>query len=527
MDASEEEKDFSLISINYNACEKVVREVKRRNRYVNIPLHGRAQEDHSGNKNDNEELKEREPIQQDFCKNKKVVSFERILHTKNTEQDDKLDCVDRNGCVKISVFEKKKSDTLFLRKKKSLIFNENKYNKFMEAFKQQELKKIKNFHYVYKWKIALVILLILAITFTLIGLFIYYESSQVIEVNIDYNSEDTFKIFEMTHKMKQPVYVYYKITNFYSNFKNFLSDESQALVNDCKCKYIKTFEDIYKFRCINNIQTLPELNNDLSIDGGGGKKKITNLSSNKPCDINSLSKDEKEKKIFPCGLVSASIFNDKIRLSLGEKIFNIDKFPILNYYDLFSYIKKHKKYSSNYKVWLNTISPDYKSWFHPPMTSSFIKPYGVIFEDLEPGNQYQITFTQNTWPAKHWKAKKSFQLISLRAVGNSAYELAYSFFLLALIYIIAIIVILILVKSGYCKLGKTFSYCKMSTDNNATEQTFIRKKSTMKRAGNGTLDLSKKISRAHPDEEKNKSSSNERITKVISSPSRRCLCPLH
>ncbi|GAB65504.1 hypothetical protein PCYB_062360, partial [Plasmodium cynomolgi strain B] len=222
----------------------------------------------------------------------------------------------------------------------------------------------------------------------------------------------------------------------FTNFKTFLSDESQALVNDCKCNYIKTFEDIYNFRCVNNIQTLPEMNNDLgSTTTTIGGKDSEKVNSKGRCDVSWLSEEERRRKIFPCGLVSASIFNDKIRLSLNDKIFDIDKFPVLNYYDFFSYIKKHKKYASDYKVWIHTFSADYKNWFHPPMTSSFIKPYGVIFEDLQPGDNYQIEFTQNTWPAKHWKAKKSFQLVTLRAVGNSAYELAYSFFLLAIIYL--------------------------------------------------------------------------------------------
>ncbi|KJP86664.1 hypothetical protein AK88_03671 [Plasmodium fragile] len=509
MATPEEESEFHLISVNSRACEDILNSVKKRSRCEEI--------------------------------NKKAVSFESRVLPKNSvgeeAEQDGTPGEDGTYAVKIPSLEKiKKNDSLFLRKKKSCIYNETKYNKFVEAFKQQELKKIKKFHHVYKWKVALVILLVLAICFTMIGIFIYYESSHVIEVNIEYDSGDTTKTFSVKHPMKQPVYVYYKISNFYSNFKNFLSDESQALVKDIRCKYIKTFEDIYRYRCVNNIQTLPEVNNDFGVTGLGTNSKT--LRSNESCDVNSLSPEQRRRKIFPCGLVSASIFNDKIKLSLNRKIFIIDKFPILNYYDFFSYIKKHKKYASDYRVWINTFSPDYKNWFHPPMTSSFIKPYGVIFEDLQPGDSYKIEFTQNTWPAKHWKAKKSFQLVSLRAVGNSAYELAYSFFLLAIIYLIVIIVMLLLVKSGYYKLGKTFSYCKMSTVNNVTEQTFFRKKSSLKKMAEAAARAAAAeptrpakggagASQVEPDGKRKKGSSYERVPRAVGSCPQVCLCPLH
>ncbi|KNA00791.1 hypothetical protein PVNG_01656 [Plasmodium vivax North Korean] len=559
MEAPEAEPEFQLISVNSRACEGILSSVKRRSRCVDVPVHGRAADEGKSQQTGQSQpagqpqqtgqpLPTGQPQQtgppQQLSKNKKAVSFEHKLHAKNSLGEEETPPPGGGAAdwLKIPSLEKKKSDTLFFRKKKSCIYNESKYNRFMEAFKQQELKKIKRFHHVYKWKVALVILFILAISFALIGLFIYYESSHVIEVNIDYDSGDEVKTFSVQQEMKQPVYVYYKISNFYSNFKTFLSDESQALVNDCKCKYIRTFEDLYKFRCVNGVQTLPEMNNDLGSSVGGGRH-AERFSSNEACDVDSIPPEKKERKIFPCGLVSASIFNDKIRLSLGKKIFTVDKFPVLNYYDFFSYIKKHKKYASDYRVWINSFSADYKNWFHPPMTSSFIKTYGVIFEDLQPGDNYQIQFTQNTWPAKHWKAQKSFQLVSLRAVGNSAYELAYSFFLLALIYLIVIIVMLILVKTGYCRLGKTFSYCKMSTVNNASEHTFFRKKSTLKKlavtargaAGAaadgvdavGATRPSRDAPPVQPDDQRSKSSSYERVARAVGCGPRACLCPLH
>ncbi|CRG97308.1 conserved Plasmodium protein, unknown function [Plasmodium gallinaceum] len=486
------EKDFSLISVNYDACEEIFKSFKRRN-HIGVPIHGKVMNEECTTENNKEKNKK-----------KKIISFEgeisNVMIIKD-EMDEKLNKTDH---ININVPEQKRSDTLL--RKKNYIFNESKYNEFMDLLKQQHLKKFNKFHYVYKWKIALIILLILSFVFLLIGFYIYYESSNVTEVNIDYELDDEFKLFRIKKDMKKPVYIYYKISNFYVNYKTFLSDESHSLLKESRCKYIKTLEDLYNYRCVNNIQTLPEINS--YVDKSGKKE-------NKKCDISSISIEEKNKRIFPCGLVAASIFNDKIDLSFKSESFHIDKFSILNHFDFLVYIKKHKDFS-NYNIWINGFSPEYKNWTRSPMTSSFIKPYGVINQDLKAGHNYKIAFTQNTWPSKEWNAKKSFQLISLGVIGNSTFELAYSFFLISLIYIIIIIIMLILVKCNYCKLGKTFSYCKMSKNKNSNVIIF-QKKSNVKSESGDIKQL----------EELNKKDSVNNIIIASNNIQKFCFCPLH
>ncbi|CRG99156.1 conserved Plasmodium protein, unknown function [Plasmodium relictum] len=491
---SSDEKDFSLISVNYDACEEISKFVKKRN-LIGFPIHGNVMDDEYKNKKHNKKLKN--------------VSFKEgisDIKKKKEEIDKKLNKIDH---ININMNERKKSDTILT--KKNSIFNELRYNEFTYSLKQQRLKKFNRFHYVYTWKACLVILLILSFIFVLIGFYIYYESSNVTEYNIDYDLGDEFKIFGIKKDMKKPVYVYYRISNFYVNYKNFLSDESHSLLRECKCKYIKTLEDLYNFRCINNIQTLPEIN--IYIDK---KDKIENdEKKNKKCDAN-LSDEEKKQIIFPCGLVAASIFNDQVDLSLNSNKFHIDKLAVLDHYDFFAYIKKHSNFS-NYKVWINSFSPEYKNWTHSPLTSSFIKPYGVINEDLKAGYNYKLTFTQNTWPSKEWNAKKSFQLVSLRIIGNSTFELAYSFLLISLIYIIIIIIILIMVKYDYYKLGKTFSYCNMSMNKNSNKIIYQKESNIMNISKKGDI---KQLELNKNDSINNKFMASNNIQKF-------CFCPLH
>ncbi|ETW56382.1 hypothetical protein PFUGPA_01557 [Plasmodium falciparum Palo Alto/Uganda] len=448
----EENDDFSLISVNYNACENLYNSIRNK-KCVDVAVHGKVLDD------DYDRNKSR-------IKNKKNVSFEEKLYSDIEKKKEKFDDLSshKSDHINISMMDKKRTDT-FLRRKRSFIFNDYKYNEFMNAFKQQELKNFKNFHYLYKWKIAVSILLILSITFFLIGSYIYYESLNVIEININYNTGDDYKIINIPKDMKKPVYVYYKISNFYINFKTFLSDESHSLVNEKK--YLK-----------------PE---------------------------------EANKKIFPCGLVSAAIFNDKIALSKNSVNYDIDKFPILHYFDFLTYMKKHKQFT-NYKIWINTFSPEYKNWFHSPMTSSFIKPYGVINEDLEAGDDYKLTFLQNVWPADEWNAKKSFQLVSLRSIGNSSFKLAYAFFLLSLLYFIMIIFILVLVKCKYYKLGKTLTYCKLSMNKNI-EKMNSRKKTNIQ-------NINKKINSMQL-EIMHKASSDPNNLAGADHSQKLCFCPLH
>ncbi|SOV15115.1 conserved Plasmodium protein, unknown function [Plasmodium sp. gorilla clade G2] len=495
----EENGDFSLISVNYKACENLFNSIRKK-QCVDVPVHGKAlDDDYDKNKLQN--------------KTKKNVSFEEKLYNDIEKKKEKFDDLSshKSDHINISMIDKKRTDTL-IRRKRSFVFNDYKYNEFMNAFKQQELKNFKNFHYLYKWKIAVAILLILSITFFLIGSYIYYESLNVIEININYNTGDDYKIINIPKDMKKPVYVYYKISNFYINFKTFLADESHSLVNEKKCSYIRTYADIYKYRCINNIQTLPEVYDDMNIDKNPKRKK-----KNQKCHISDLKPEEASKKIFPCGLVSAAIFNDKISLSKSSVSYDIDKFPILHYFDFLTYMKKHKQFT-NYKIWINTFSPEYKNWFHSPMTSSFIKPYGVINEDLEAGEDYKLTFIQNSWPAEEWNAKKSFQLVSLRSIGNSSFKLAYAFFLLSLLYFIMIIFILVLVKCKYYKLGKTLSYCKMSMNKNI-EKMNSRKKTNIQ-------NINKKINSMQLEIMQNASSDPNNLSGADHS-QQLCFCPLH
>ncbi|SCM07818.1 LEM3/CDC50 family protein, putative [Plasmodium chabaudi adami] len=497
----------SLIFINHTACEEIYQNCVGQRKYITEPVHGRALNDEADNGKEQNK------------KTKKLVSF----------QNDQVDKADKGDhVVKISILKSQKTENL-VKRRRTQFYNNDKYNKLMNRFKQQELKRIKTFHYIYKWQFSVVILFFLSIIFFLIGLYIYHESQEVVEVTIEYDSDSKYKIFEIPKEMKQPVYIYYKISNFYYNYKQFLADESHSIHDGRRCKHIKTLEDLYKFRCINGRQTLPELTKNVNIQN---KSKIKNVIvedddtfanyDGEKCDVNVLTEEEKNQKIFPCGLISASIFNDKISLSVKNTNLEIKDFPIINYYDLFFYLKKHKKNSEKYKIWLNTFSHEYKNWFTPPMTSSFIKPYGIIEEDLQPGDNYKITFTQNTWPDKAWKSKKYFQLTTLRPIGNASFELAYAFFLLSFIYLVIVIIIFILAITNFCKLGKSFNYCNTLLNNKDNQLhpkyhiAYSKKKSNY--VSSQSLRNDKLLTKLDSSEQ---SINYQNIHKNI------CICPLH
>ncbi|CAD2111985.1 hypothetical protein YYG_04335 [Plasmodium vinckei petteri] len=502
MGTTDKRKD-SLIFINHTACEEIYKSCVGQRKFVSEPVHGRALNDEADNGKEHDQ------------KIKKLVSF----------QNEKAD-----SPVKIQILKSQKTDNV-IKRRRTYFYNNDRYNELMNKFKQQELKRIQLFNYIYKWQFSVIILFFLSIIFFLIGLYIYYESREVVEVTIEYDSDSKYKIFEIPKEMKQPVYVYYKISNFYYNYKQFLADESHSIHDGRRCKHIKTLEDLYKFRCINGRQTLPELTQNVKIQN---KSKIKNVIvendddngvsnyDGEKCDINILTEEERNQKVFPCGLISASIFNDKISLSVKNKNLEIKNFPIINYYDLFFYLKKHKKNSERYKIWLNTFSHEYKNWFTPPMTSSFIKPYGIIEEDLQPGNNYKITFTQNTWPDKAWKSKKYFQLTTLRPIGNAAFELAYAFFILSFIYLVILIIIIILAKTNFCKLGKSFNYCTTLLNNKENQLhpkyhiAYSKKKSNF--VSSQSLRNDKLLTKIDSSEQ---SINYQNIHKNV------CICPLH
>lgn len=532
----EEEKRFSLISVNFEACEEILKSTKTKRNKVNVALHGKIKEDTSGNgeKETHSKNTEQQPTPIHNTKKKKQTKDKRENKQQNEEtvnysednQQNKGQIKEINNdndsfkkeYVEIMNMSKSKSrqsiqvhskpscmsihfkDSLSAqpskvedlrikmayslmsnegcsRRKQTLLRNE-KYNEFMDALKQQRLKKFNNLFRVYKWKPAIIFLLISAVVFCLLGIYVLVESLYVVEINIDYKINDKEILFTVDREMPAPVYVYYKISNFYANFKGFLADESTNIIRESKCQYIKTVEDVYNYRCIDGKQTLPEINKDLVknkgkstvITGNGDEGATDNQgiiegdSSNLTCERKSVDDNNNNHNVFPCGLVASSLFNDIIKIKKGSKYYNIDTISVSNKFDFFTYSLKKENLSKYLKVWYLSNSVPYRTWSRSPMTSSFIKTYGVIHEKLESGKDYKLVFTQNTWPAEKWNAKKAITIVSLGNIGTSSFSLAFVFFAMALFYLLVSLIIFLLIKMKYYKLGISFLYCKINTE---------------------------------------------------------------
>jgi len=144
------------------------------------------------------------------------------------------------------------------------------------AFKQQRLKAWQPLLTPF-WVIAT--FFVIGVLFLILGGFIVKYSKDIIEVEVQYDSRSnclegssncTLTI-PIQDTMKAPVYVYYKLTNFYQNHR----------------RYVKSRSD-------------PQLSGD----------DISSVSSCDPVDVSS------GQPLYPCGLIANSVFNDTFNATL-------------------------------------------------------------------------------------------------------------------------------------------------------------------------------------------------------------------
>ncbi|KAF6063468.1 LEM3 (ligand-effect modulator 3) / CDC50 family protein [Candida albicans] len=156
------------------------------------------------------------------------------------------------------------------------------------SFTQQRLKAINP---VLTAKTVIPLLVAIAIVFVPLGAAMWYASHKIEDITIDYsqcqnlarnidtNSESKPKFswkLQMTHRnnlmMKSPIYLYYRLHNFYANHR----------------RYVKSFSE----------------------DQLNGKPATLNTIKNTVGQNCQPLSDVNGKRIYPCGLIANSLFND-------------------------------------------------------------------------------------------------------------------------------------------------------------------------------------------------------------------------
>ena len=250
------------------------------------------------------------------------------------------------------------------------------------AFKQQ---RIPSFQPNYTPKVIYIIFFVLAGVFYVFGFPIYALSTQVIQVTKRYDNciKDldgfcTLSI-EIDEEIPEPVFVYYKLTNFYQNHRLYVRSRSYTQLHNGDP--LETELDLCKPAKYN--------------------KDFKGWTSNKDLDPDDVA--------YPCGIVARSVFNDTFyftgyTVTDDDIVFEVDK-------EIF------KNSDDKKKQWIN-IDNRFRSWMKISPFPTFRKLWGIIEKDVKKG-KLEVKVKDN-YPVHKWDGEKSLVLSNANAFGGKS-----------------------------------------------------------------------------------------------------------
>jgi len=306
----------------------------------------------------------------------------------------------------------------------------------MKKILRQELKS-----YTPEWnaKCSIFTNIIIMISSFSIGITMIYFSKQFSGIEIKYSSclnnhEKDNKIclinFQILKTIESPVYVYYKLENFYLNHRLLVESKSWK---ELRGKDIDTKDD-----CKNSY-----LMNEMFI-------------KNSPYYMNQWKHNFSENDISsPCGLWARSFFNDTYNLTfLNGTVIKINESNISNEYLKKKFFKRRKDYKT--KQWIDVENEHFINWMNIETFHNFKKIWGRIDIDLKPGN-YNL-YIKNNYDIKKYEGDKYFCLSNANKFGINN---SFGYFFIGIGFYLLIVILLLWVRYLLSKENKEVNINKL------------------------------------------------------------------
>ena len=292
----------------------------------------------------------------------------------------------------------------------------------MKKLLKQELKS-----YTPEWnaKCSIITNLIIMISSFSIGITMLYFSKRFSMIEIKYtsclNNLPNFERFkrictfplQIDKRMEGPVFIYYKLQNFYLNHRHLVESKSWEELRG---------EEVYTKNNCKNSYLMSEM-----------------FPRNSPFYTNQWGHNFAENNVSsPCGLWARSFFNDTYNLTFanGTRI-NINEYDISNQYLKENFFKRRNDYKN--KQWIDVENEHFINWMNIETSHNFKKIWGKINFDLEPGN-YTLSVKYN-YDIKKYNADKYVCISNSNRFGIN--NLFGYFFIAIGIYLVVIILTLI------------------------------------------------------------------------------------
>jgi len=291
------------------------------------------------------------------------------------------------------------------------------------AFKQQQLKAWQPILTPFP---VIVTFLVVGIVFIPIGVVLLVSSDEVQEVMKRYDDVpacDSGKCsitLTITDTMEQPVFLYYRLENYYQNHR----------------RYVKSRND-------------PQLRGDI----------VTSYSSIEDCDpIKSKDdSDSPENFYLPCGLIAWSMFNDTFVFKKNDGnnsvIIPLRKKGIAWASDVDKKFNNPPIEAPGIRVIADFEDEDFIVWMRTAGLPNFKKLYRIIDEDLAPGDY--IVDIENNYPVKDFDGRKFVVLSTATWIGGKNPFLGWAYIVVGIICFVQGVIFALKHKISPRKLGDT------------------------------------------------------------------------